>query len=137
MVCYRVMIMTKRKQGRKGDMKCFFKFLYIYFLAALALHCCAQAFSSCSERGLLSSCCVLASHCSGFSGFGAPALGTWSSTVVALGLSNMGSAVVVHGLSCPTAGGISWTKDQTHVLCFSMWILNHWTTREVQEVLLE
>ena len=74
---------------------------------------------------------------SGFSGFGAPALGTWSSTVVALGLSNMGSAVVVHGLSCPTAGGISWTKDQTHVLCFSMWILNHWTTREVQEVLLE
>ena len=53
MVCYRVMIMTKRKQGRKGDMKCFFKFLYIYFLAALALHCCAQAFSSCSERGLL------------------------------------------------------------------------------------
>ena len=97
--------MTKRKQGGKGDMKCFFKFLYIYFLAALALHCCAQAFSSCSERGLLSSCCVLASHCSGFSGFGAPALGTWSSTVVALGLSNMGSAVVVHGLSCPTAGG--------------------------------
>ena len=32
--------MTKRKQGGKGDMKCFFKFLFIYFLAAPALRCC-------------------------------------------------------------------------------------------------
>ena len=32
----------------------FFKFLFIYlFLAALGLHCCAWAFSSCGERGLL------------------------------------------------------------------------------------
>ena len=30
------------------------KFLFIYlFLAALGLRCCAQAFSSCSEQGLL------------------------------------------------------------------------------------
>ena len=75
--------------------------------------------------------------CSGVSCFGVPALGTRASTAVALGLSNTGSAAVVHGLSCPTASGISWTKDQTHVLCFSVWILNHWTTREVQEVLLK
>ena len=27
--------------------------LFIYILAALGLRCCAQAFSSCSERGLL------------------------------------------------------------------------------------
>ena len=27
--------------------------LFILFLAALGLHCCAQAFSSCSEQGLL------------------------------------------------------------------------------------
>ena len=26
---------------------------FIYFLAALGLHCCAQVFSSCGERGLL------------------------------------------------------------------------------------
>ena len=34
---------------------CFNKFIYfIYlFLAALGLHCCARAFSSCGERGLL------------------------------------------------------------------------------------
>ena len=32
----------------------FKKFIYlIYFLAALGLRCCAWAFSSCSERGLL------------------------------------------------------------------------------------
>ena len=32
----------------------FFKFMFIYlFLAALGLHCCARAFSSCGERGLL------------------------------------------------------------------------------------
>ena len=39
---------------------CFFffliKFIYLFIyliLAALGLHCCTQAFSSCSERGLL------------------------------------------------------------------------------------
>ena len=30
----------------------YFYFIYL-FLAALGLHCCAQAFSSCGERGLL------------------------------------------------------------------------------------
>ena len=28
-------------------------YLFIYFLAALGLSCCARAFSSCGERGLL------------------------------------------------------------------------------------
>ena len=32
----------------------FFKYFFkIYFLAALGLRCCAQAFSSCGEQGLL------------------------------------------------------------------------------------
>ena len=31
----------------------FFFFYFILFLAVLGLHCCAQAFSSCGERGLL------------------------------------------------------------------------------------
>ena len=30
-----------------------FIYLFILFLAALGLRCCAQAFSSCGERGLL------------------------------------------------------------------------------------
>ena len=37
------------------------------FLAVLGLCCCAQAFSSCGEQGLLCSCCAQASHCGGFS----------------------------------------------------------------------
>ena len=30
-----------------------FIYVFIYLLAALGLHCCLRAFSSCSERGLL------------------------------------------------------------------------------------
>ena len=37
------------------------------YLTALGLCCCAWAFSSCGEQGLLSSCDVWASHHSGFS----------------------------------------------------------------------
>ena len=37
-------------------------FLFIYLLlAALGLHCCVQRFSSCGDRGLLSSCGLWAS----------------------------------------------------------------------------
>ena len=36
-------------------------------MADLSLHCSGQAFSSCSEWGLLSSCGVRASHCGGLS----------------------------------------------------------------------
>ena len=71
------------------------KFFYLlYFLAALGLCCCTQAFSSCREEGLLSSCGAGASHCSGFSRCDARALDAWASVVVA------------HGLSCPMACGI-------------------------------
>ena len=42
------------------------------FMAALGLHCCAQAFSSCSKQGL--PCDTWSSHCIGFSSFGAWAL---------------------------------------------------------------
>ena len=45
------------------------------FLTVLGLPCCAWAFSSCSEQGLLSSCGAWASHCGGFSRCGARALG--------------------------------------------------------------
>ena len=39
-------------------------FIYLS-LAALDLHCCARAFSSCGEQGLLSTFSVWASHCAG------------------------------------------------------------------------
>ena len=44
-------------------------------MIVLRLHCCAQAFSSCSEQGLLSSYTARASHCSGFSCWGTRAPG--------------------------------------------------------------
>ena len=51
-------------------------------------------FSSCGERGLLSSCGVWSSHCGGFSCCGARHSHAWASVVAA------------HGLGCPGACGI-------------------------------
>ena len=67
-----------------------FFFKFNLFLAALGLHCCAQAFSSCGDRGLLfvavhGLLLVVASRC------GAQALGAQASVVVAHGLSSCGS----------------------------------------------
>ena len=62
----------------------FFKYVFMYlFVAALGLCSCTRACSSCSGRGLLSSCGAWASHCGGFS------CRTWAL-----------------GLCCPTACGI-------------------------------
>ena len=45
----------------------YFKIFNLFlFLAVLGLCCCVWAFSSCGECGLISSCGVWASHCSGF-----------------------------------------------------------------------
>ena len=68
---------------REGLRKCvnpdfslfFFVVILYFFLAALSLHWCTRAFSSCSEWRLLSSC------------------GTWT-------LGRVGSIVVDHWLSC-------------------------------------
>ena len=58
--------------------------LFILFLAALGLRCCAWAFSSCSEWGLLSSCGVQVSHCyASLVVDGAQALGARASVVAA------------------------------------------------------
>ena len=61
------------------------------FLAALGLHCCAWAFFSCGEQGLLfvavrGLLTAVASLCCR-----ARALGAWASVVVACGLSSCGS----------------------------------------------
>ena len=62
----------------------YFKFNFL-FLAALGLHCCAWAFSSCGKW---------ASHCGGFS-----CCRAWTPGALA-------SAAVAHRLSCPVACGI-------------------------------
>ena len=70
-------------------------------------------FSSCGEWGLLSSCGVWASPCSGFSCWGAWAVGHQASVVVAHELSGCGSQAlehklssVSHQLSCSMACGV-------------------------------
>ena len=70
----------------------FFKIIYI--LAGLRLHCCAQAFSSCSQLGLLSSWVRWASHLVASLVCRAQVLGVQASVVVA------------RGLSCPVTCGI-------------------------------
>ena len=65
----------------------YYYFIYL-FLTVLGLHCCLQAFSGCSEHG------AQVSHCSGFSYFGAQALG------------RAGPIVGAHGHRCRTACGI-------------------------------
>ena len=89
----------------------FLVFVLIYliylFLTVLGLCCCSQAFSSCHEQGLLSSCGALASSLWGFS-CGAQAPGS-------------------QGLVALKHVGFSQTKDQTRVSCIVRRILNHWT----------
>ena len=69
-----------------------------FFSPALELGCCRQAFSSCSEQGLLSSCSAQASPCSGFSCCRVWAQYSWRLSLVA-----------------PWHVGSSWTRDQTCV----------------------
>ena len=47
--------LTTAPPGKPHTLVFFNKFIYLFilFLAALSLHCCVQAFSSCGERGLL------------------------------------------------------------------------------------
>ena len=83
----------------------FNKFIYL-FLGVLGLRFCARAFSSCGERGPLSS-----SRCAGLS-LSRPLLwstGSWSA----------GSVVVAYGPSCSAACGIF--PDQCSNLCPLHW----------------
>ena len=85
----------------------FFLFLFfLFFLAAQGLHCCEQAFSSCSEQGLFS---VVTSCCRAH-----------ASVVVVLGLSSCCSRVLEHapvapGPNCPQRVDSSWARNHTHV----------------------
>ena len=72
-----------------------------------------QAFSSCSEWGATLHCGMRASHCGGFSCWGAWALGSWASVAAACGLLGTGASIVAAGsvimapgLSCLVACGI-------------------------------
>ena len=80
-------------------------------MAVPVLHCCTRAFSSCRERGLLSSCSAQSSHCRGFSCCRAQAQWLWCTGLVALQQVES-----------------SWTRDQTRIPCIGRLIPNRWTT---------
>ena len=88
----------------------FLKFTYL-FLATLGLHCCTQAFSSCGQQGLLSSCREWASHCGGFS-----CSGTWTQ--------------VLCSMRNPPRLGIGPVSPASAGRFF-----NHWAAREVPTAL--
>ena len=90
-------------------------------LAVLGLHSCV-AFSNYRRWGLLSSCCVGASYCGGFSCCRARALG------------HTDSVVVEHGLSCSKVLGSSWIRDGNPVSCAGRWILSHWVAGSLQQL---
>ena len=113
-------------------------FFFYLFLAALGLHCCTWAFSSCGEQGLLfvqvrglliAVASLVAEH-----RLQAHRLQQ---------LQHVGSVVVAHssraqaqqlwhmGLVAPRHVGSSWTRARTRVPCIGRRILNHCTTREV------
>ena len=94
-------------------------------LAALGLRCCMKAFSSCGERGLLSSCDARASPCGSFSCLQSTGSGD-------CGLQSLWRL----GFIAPLLVGSSRTRDQTHLSCIGRWILNHWATREVLKIFL-
>ena len=86
-------VVRYKGEVRGARLSFFNKFIYLFiylFRAELGLCCCARAFSSCSERGLLFIACadfslwwllLLRSR----------ALGAWASVVVARGLSSCGA----------------------------------------------
>ena len=87
-------------------------FIYL-FLAVLGLRCCAQAFCSCGELGLLfvavrglliAVAFLVVEH--ELQACGLQQLWYMGSVVVAHGLQSVGSLVVAHGLSCSVACGI-------------------------------
>ena len=79
----------------------FYKFIYLFnlFLAALCLHCCAHGLSLVAASGATLRCGARASHCSGFSCYGAQAPGAWASVVAAHGLNSCGSRDLERRLS--------------------------------------
>ena len=105
----------------------FFKLIYLFlFLAVLGLRCCAQAFSSCSERGLLFIvvCGLLIFVASlvgehGLQAHGLQQLWHTGSVAVARRLQSACSVVVAHRLSCSAACGIF--PGQGSNLCALHW----------------
>ena len=96
-----------------------FLFIYLFYLfifGCIGSSLLCAGFLQLRQAGATLHCSVRASHCSGFSCCGAQALGTWASVVVARGLENAGSVVVVHGLLIAVASLVAEHRLQAHGL---------------------
>ena len=93
--------------------KIFYFFTYLFLAMPVFVAVCGL--SLVTENGVLSSCGARVSHCSGFSCWGAQALGTQASVALAPGLWSTGSIAPEHGLSCSAACVIF--PDQGSNLC--------------------
>ena len=93
-------------------------FNFIFFLAALGLHCCTQIFSICRKLGLLQLWCMGFSLC-------------WLLLLPSTVSRAYSSVVVAHRLSCSVACGIVPDQGLNQCPCIVGQIINHWTTREV------
>ena len=121
-----------------SSLKIIFKILFIDLLLAVLGLCCSGLFSSCGERGLLSSCSAQPSLCSGFSCCGAQAsgyagfssCGTWAQQLQLPGSRAQAQYLCNTGLVALRHVGSSWNRDRTRVSCIGRRILYHWATRE-------
>ena len=110
---------------------CFIIYLYIYFFGCARSLLLCRLFSSFDELGLLSSCGAGASHCNGFSCWGAQALEhtTFSSCRAfsrsMSGLKSTGHSVA-HGLNCSRARRIFPDKELNP--CLPHWQGGFFTT---------
>ena len=115
--------------------------LFVWFLAALGLRCCARAFSLAAASGGYSSlwCAGLSlwwllllqstgSRCVGFS-----SSGTWAQQLCLMGSRAQAQQLWRTDLVAPQHVGYSWTRARTHVPCNGRQILNHCTTSEVPQ----
>ena len=106
-----------------------FFFIFIYFLDAQGLCCCAHGLSLVVERGgIPSSCSTWASYCGGFSCYRAQALGH-------AGFSSCSSQALEHRFSsCGARASLphgTWDLPQPGIeRVIARQTLNHWTTRE-------
>ena len=128
------------RKGTKSLAFFFFLMIQVYFLiflAALGLCCCARAFSSCGEQGLLfvAECGLLIAGASLVAERGLQA--RWLQQ-----LQHVDSVVAVCGLSSCGAGAQllrgMWDlpgRARTRVPCIGRWILNHCAIREVPHLL--
>ena len=108
--------LKKKKKKKQIKTACLLICIFAFTFGCIGLSplCAVRA-----ERGLPSEHGVPAPHCGAFS---------WRSAWVP---GHSGSVAVVPGLGASWRVGSSRTRDRTHVLCTSRWILNHWSTREV------